>query len=83
MKKRNNKNKKKKYNSSEQSLVINRMRMKTNYGPFKNGQDYRVLSSGRDWVRSTCGGKQYYIPLSFIETNPEEILEDFGYEDDF
>ena len=80
MKKRHRKNKKSKYNKSE---AISRVRMMTNYGPFKKGQDYKVLSSGRDWVRSTCGGKPYFIPLDFVETNPviyQETEEDFDYE---
>lgn len=83
MKNNNHKRKKAKYNSKEGHVVVNSVRMVTSYGPFKHGSNYKVLATGRDWVRSTCGGKPYYIPLAFVDINPEEELEDLGYDDSF
>lgn len=34
----------------------------TNYGPFKKGQDYRVLEEKVDWCRVLTKGKVVYTP---------------------
>ena len=35
---------------------------RTNYGPCKKGQDYRVLNDGFDWYLISVGGKAVYVP---------------------
>lgn len=47
--------------------------MLENYGPFKAGQKYRVLSEGRDYLRVKCRGFVYYVPIKMIEISQWDV----------
>jgi len=36
------------------------------YGPLKRGQEYKVVSEGRDYVRVKRGGNLIYVPDALI-----------------
>ena len=78
--------KKEKYNKKAKSeVVVRNIRMKDNYGPFQNGNEYRVIDKGRDWVKVKNQGSIHYIPTMFVEINPisrkqDEEDIDFEYE---
>ena len=76
MKKKFFKKRKSKYNSDSSKFAITKIRMKNNYGPFKNGCDYRVIGHKNDWVLAKNGGSPFYIPLSFVEINPSSYHSD-------
>lgn len=38
------------------------VRVAINYGNLKQGQDYKVVSAGRDWLLVRCQGKLVYFP---------------------
>jgi len=40
---------------------------RTNYGPCKKNQDYRVLSDGFDWYMVSSGGKAIFAPKWVFE----------------
>tara|TARA_R110002020_G_scaffold46539_24_gene132425 strand:- start:4032 stop:4289 length:258 start_codon:yes stop_codon:yes gene_type:complete len=63
--------KKRKYNKQAKGdVVIKNVRMHESYGPFKYGNEYKVLGQGNDWVKIRNRGSVYHVPLAFVEVNP-------------
>ena len=38
-----------------------------NYGPFRAGQDYKIIKEGFDWYLIAIGGKAVYSPKWVFE----------------
>ena len=77
--------KKRKYNKKTKgATLISKVRMLESYGPFKYGNEYKVLEQGNDWVKIRNRGSVYHVPIAFVEANPisrkQEEDIDFEYE---